>query len=256
MNVEDVKLILSESINQFKDKDPEKYSYKFLSLKSGVSPSFVERAAKNKLGEPLDIKKVMQLADYVCSINDRKILANYFVSGFFANNSLILKEALLKQFEEHKLQESEETIDKVLQEEEVFIAYALSASSLGTTEEKVRRVMGEAGVLGLRKLLDLGVVSFKDDKYSAVEGQAIYKYETIKRQLGILARLYKPSNVGKKRNYVHIMTEGLNEDGVSAWQEEHKKHQNQLRKIKNDFKGPIDVFSVGFMDVFLPDDNL
>jgi hypothetical protein len=223
-----------------------------MSRKTGLSPSYIERAAKGKLGGQLDPKKTMSLVGLVCGPEETRLIANILVSGFISDDNKILKQALLDQFSREQNIGNKE-IERALEEDEVFIAYALCANSDGATVDKIKMVLGDAGKIGLKKLERLDLVHEENGRYVASPGKSFNQFETIKKQLAILSRLYKPSNVGKEKNYVHIMTDGLNEEGLKGWQEEHKRHQEKLREIKNQCKGNIDVFSVGFMDTFLPD---
>jgi len=222
-----------------------------MARKAELSPSFIERAAKEKLGENLDAKKAMALAKLVCNPDERRLVAKVLINNFIAADNPILKQALLDQFSKER-EISNDEIERALEEDEVFITYILCAAENGATAAKIKTVLGDAGDIGLTKLESLGIVEKRQNSYFVIEGKSFSQFETIKKQIGILSRMYKPSNVGKGKNYVHIMSDTLNDEGIKAWQEEHKRHQQKLRELKNEFQGDIDVFSVGFMDTLLP----
>ena len=250
-NLIDVKDLLAKRINNFRDLNQEKYSYKYMARKAGLSPSFVERAAKGKLGESLDAKKTMSLANLICTPEESRLVAEVLVSSLMTADNCVLQQALVEQFSKER-ERSNDEIERALEEDEVFITYVLCSGRNGASIEKLKMVLGDAGNIGLKKLQELGIIECKDDRFYIKDGKSFKQFETIKKQLGILARMYKPSNVGKEKNYVHIMSDGLTQEGVIAWQAEHRKHQEKLRELKNKYQGEIDVFSVGFMDTFLP----
>ena len=251
MNSSEIKSLIALRIQEFKERDVDKYSYKFMARKTGLSPSYIERAAKGKLADHLDAKKTMSLAQLVCQPEESRQIADVLVNDFIDESNLFLKAALVDQVEKQRANSNDE-IGRALSEDEVFIAYALCSGPQGADNLKIRKVLGDAGIIGVKKLEKLNLVYEKDGRYFSKPGNSFNQFETIKKQLSILSRMYKPSNVGKEKNYVHIMTDGLNDEGIKKWQMEHRRHQSKLREIKNEFQGEIDVFSVGFMDTFLP----
>lgn len=221
-----------------------------MGLKTNLSASFIERAAKNKLGEKLDPSKVIALCSLVCEKSDNKKVANYFAKTILDKDNSILKDAIYAKFVVESNRSIPSELENFLQEEETYIPYALSANKDGTTIEEIRRVMGEIGVTGLNKLLDRGLITQKGHYFHAVKKEFSTSFETLKKQFPILARFYRPSNVGKERNYAHIITEGLSRQGVKEWQKAHREHQEKLKDIFKKYRGKHNVFSVAFMDTF------
>ena len=138
-------------------------------------------------------------------------------------------------------------MEKHLQEEDSYIPYALSAHQDGTTKEEVKQVLGEIGVAGLDRLVSKGLIVKKGDNYHAYQKEFSTGFETLKKQIPILGRLYKPSHVGKERNYAHIITEGLSREGIKEWQRAHREHLEKLKDIFQAYPGEHNTFSVAFM---------
>ena len=108
INIENIKEVLSTRIQEFRSLDREKYSYKFMSRKTGLSPSYIERAAKGKLGDQLDAKKTMSLVGLICGPEETRLIARILVNGFINDSNQILKQALLEQFSKERNIENKE----------------------------------------------------------------------------------------------------------------------------------------------------
>ena len=130
---EDIKCLLSNSIQLFRAKDRDKFSYNYISAKTSLSPSFVERAAKNKLGEKLDASKIMALSGLVCERQESRHIANYFAKNLLDKDNSILKDAIYAKFVIESNRSISTELEQALQEEETYIPYALAANKKGTT---------------------------------------------------------------------------------------------------------------------------
>ena len=250
LSASDIKLLLSESIQLYRARDKEKFSYNYIGNKTKLSPSFIERAAKNKLGEKLDPSKIISLSTLVCGPDDNKRVANYFALKILDKDNSILKDAIYAKFVVESNRNISSELEKYLQEEDTYIPYALSANENGTTLEEVRAVLGEIGIRGLDILLDKGLIKEKEGSYHAVKKDFSTSFETLKKQIPILGRLYKPSNVGKERNYAHITTEGFSREGLRKLQQAHREHLENIKIIIEENPGDINAFTVSFMDTF------
>ena len=246
----DVKKLLSQSIQLYRAKDKDKFSYNYIGTKTKLSPSYIERAAKNRLGEKLDPAKIISLSTLVCAKEDNKSIANYFAFQILNKDNSILKDAIYAKFVVESQRQIPSDLEKFLQEEDSYIPYALSAHQNGTTVEQVKQVLGEIGVAGLNRLVDKGLITKKGATYHASQKDFSTSFETLKKQIPILARLYKPSHVGKERNYAHIITEGLSREGIKKWQKAHREHLENLKEIFESNPGKYNSFSVAFMDTF------
>lgn len=254
LEVTAIKNTLAKGIHEFRSKDIEKYSYNFIGSKTGLSPSFIERASKNKLGEKLDASKILPLSELVCSYEDQKKIASHFAKQILSEDSSILKDAIYTKFVIQNNRAFSVDVEKFLEVEETYIPYLLSANQFGTTEKKVREVLGEIGVHGLKTLEQKGLIKKIEDTFYSLKKDFSNTFETLKKQIPILARLYRPSHVGKNRNYIHIITESLTPEGIKEWQIAHREHYERLNAIKDKYKGKNDAFSVAFMDTFSSED--
>lgn len=253
VNVENIKSTLQESIQQFRDLNPEKHSYAYIGMKTNNSTSFVERAAKNRLGIPLDPKKVLPLAKLVCYEPETRKVAKFFASSVI-DQSDILKDALYAKFVEDNETKLSEELETKLLEDENFLAYALSCAKNGTTESRVRNIGGNQAVNSLIDLTNRGYIQHINNNYRATKNIFSYSFKTMKKIVGDLIRFYKPDNVGKGRNFIHVVTYDLNKEGLLKLQEEHRRHYENILKIRNDYHGNITTFTCGFMDVFTNED--
>lgn len=254
MQIEQIKTVLADRLTSFRDQNPEKHSFAYISMRTEVNPKFVERAMKNQLGADIDSKKVLDLAKLVCDPKETQDIAEFF-AGRLLGESSILKDAIFaKLLRDSGLIDASEDIDEALKTENAYVVYCLCANSNGATENEIRSILGGTGIDALNTLLLKGIIHLKEGFYKTRSENYTYSFEHFQRVFQVLSRFYKPQNVGKERNYAHVVTSTLNRDGIKKWQAEHKRHHDALREIRDSHQGEIDVFSVGFMDTFTSED--
>jgi hypothetical protein len=252
VNSDHIKSTLQESIQHFRDINPDKHSYAYIGMKSNNSTSFVERAAKNKLGVPLDPKKVLPLANLVCDEPQTRQVAKFFADNL-VEQSDILKDALYAKFVQENDRYVSQELERLFQNKNDYIAYVLSSKELGVSEEEVLTIGGSSLVNSLKNLTNKGFIQKINNNYKSIKSSFSYSFVTMKRLINHLSEYYNPNNVGKERNYVHVVTTSLTKEGIKELQEEHRRHHNKIREIKMKHKGNISTFSVGFMDTFSED---
>lgn len=250
MNIDYIKSTLQESIQVFRDINPEKHSYAYIGMKSNNSTSFVERAAKNRLGVPLDPKKVLPLANLVCDKPRTREVAKFFADHLI-DQSDILKDAIYAKF----VQENDSLISDSLEEElsygDNYIAYSLCCTENGVTEDEIIEAAGGSVLEATKHLTKKGYITLNQNRYFAIKKNfSLKSFSNLKSVLPTLTNHYKPSNVGKERNYIHTVTSGLNREGVKKLQEAHRKHHEEVRNIMKEYEGDISVFSIGIADTF------
>lgn len=144
--------------------------------------------------------------------------------------------------------------EEALDDRDNFIAYILASRASGTTEAEVTHVIGAKGLGALKILVSKGILKEEGDVFRPINENEILvrSFESIKRHLKTYAEHYKVEHVGKKRNYVHSLTDGLNVDGVEKVQALHRKfHADLIEVMRNENNlGPIPMFSVAFCDTF------
>jgi hypothetical protein len=80
----------------------------------------------------------------------------------------------------------------------------------------------------------------------------VRSFESVKRHLKTYAEHCKVEHVGKTRNYVHSLTDGLSIEGVEKVQALHRNFHSDLKEVMRNENnlGPIPMFSVAFCDTF------
>ncbi|GAB4421607.1 MAG: hypothetical protein OHK0056_32500 [Bacteriovoracaceae bacterium] len=252
--IEQIKAVLADRLTSFRDQNPEKHSYAYISMRTEVNPKFVERAMKNQLGSDIDSKKVLDLAKLVCDPKETQDIAEFF-AGRLLGESSILKDAIFaKLIRENGLVDVSEEVEEILKTENGYVVYCLCVKSVGSSEEDIISILGKSGLDTAFNLVNKGILRREGDKFFARVNSFTYSFDYLPRVFQTLARFYKPSNVGKLRNYAHVLTCGLSRDGIKEWQAEHKRHHEALRNIRDNNRGNIDTFSVGYMDTFTSED--
>ena len=253
MQIEEIKSLLAERLSTYKAQDPDKFSYAYFANKSDTSNSYIERAIKNQLGDVLDSKKILAVAKMVCAPEETQEIAQYF-AGKLLEESSILKDAIYAKFIKENERFVSSEFEKIFLEDDSYITYCLCCNGKGASEAHISKVLGEKGLVALDKLRSRGLVLAEGENFKAIQTKFSYSFEYISKFISLLAKFYQPNNVGKKRNYAHVVTHNLSRNGVKLWQAEHRRHHDELRKIRDAHTGDIDVFSVGFMDTFTSED--
>ena len=154
--------------------------------------------------------------------------------------------------EEDKIMGDKE-LEEVLNDRDAFIAYLLADLPSGTNEVQLVEVLGNAGLLAIKKLKEKNIVIKKNGRYElSLKGTLIRSFESAKHHLSTYSRFYRVEHQGK--NYLHSLYEGLNEKGVEKIRMAHKEFHETLRKIYRDKnnQGNVPSFSVAFCDTLAP----
>ena len=151
-----------------------------------------------------------------------------------------------------------EELENLLSKKHLFITYALALSAHGVTEEEILYCLGHEGSKALEILIKRNFVIKRDDnKYKATEMDKgiVLSFEVLKKHIKILAEEYKPDNIAN--NYIYYKMETLNKKGMKELYEIHKETHRKVQKLmeKEEYKGNIPIFSVGFFDMFFLEDS-
>lgn len=145
-------------------------------------------------------------------------------------------------------------LEDLLDDRDNFIVYLLASRSSGTTEEEITHVLGFKGTSALKLLESKGVIINNETYYHlANENEVLVRsFESIKKHLKTYAEHYKVEHVGKERNYVHSLSEGLSIDGIKEVQALHRKFHSDMKDVMRNENnlGSIPMFSVAFCDTF------
>jgi len=245
-----VRNILMASIQNLREEDSLKYSYNFIAQHSDLSSSFVERCAKDKLAGQLDSQKILKLSKYICNSEEHKKIVEYFAELFLEENE-ILKDAIYEKFiaQENRLLPTE--LEQSLQKEDTYIPFILASGPDGISREEVKDLLGKKGMDGLDYLHARKYISLKDDKYFTESNEYSFNFKSTHEHFKILSNYYKRKNIGKLRNYIHVITAFLSPTGIKLWQEAKRTYHQTLREIYRNHTGKNLAFSCDMMDTVL-----
>ena len=144
-------------------------------------------------------------------------------------------------------------LERLLSKKSLFIAYALSLSAHGVTDEELSYCIGHEGEKALKILMEKGFIMKRKDgrhKATGADKGIILSFDILRKHLQILAANYKPDNVAN--NYIFYKLETLNKEGQAKIYEIHKETHMRIQEIMEDeaYKGDIPIFSGGFFDMF------
>ena len=160
----------------------------------------------------------------------------------------VLKVALT----EEKKEIASSELEALFENRDVFVVYMMASNSYGVTRAQILDVLGNAGIEALNILLKKELALEEEGRICLKQREAVVlrSFGSIKYHLDTYSKFYKTEHVGKKRNYAHSMTDGLNEEGIHALQNAHKAFHAEAQKILRDdkYKGLTPVFSVAYCD--------
>jgi hypothetical protein len=246
--------LLADKVRAYKVQNPEKHSYTYMAGRAGVSASFVERAYKKQLTS-FDPKRTVSLAKFVCTEEETKSVADYFADKFIQENSDILQDAIYEKFIKKNQSGIPAELNRLLVQENTAIIYNLSCLGAGVSEETAQKLFGVSGLEALESLSSKGFIKKEEDRFKGQYDNISASFEAVKAQLGFFSKLYKPQNVGKKKNYAFIITQKMSHDGIIEAQEAYREFHTRIRNIKDRNPGENDHFMVGFMDNFLTEEK-
>ena len=238
--------ILSRCLKEVRGRHPNLNDVQ-LATKLGIP-----RATFNRIKNEQKIPRLDNIIKLVMATGNMEMLAEAMAISSPEIGDKIKEIFLITSAEEGKIWADSE-LESLLNDRDVFVCYLLADVPSGTTEAQLLKVLGDTGPKAMRILLDQGLVIQKDDRYFLKsEGTLVRSFGSIKHHLNTYARFYKTEHVGKERNYVHSLTNGLNQEGIRKAREAHKAFHNELRKIYRDKnnQGDIPSFSVAFCDTF------
>jgi hypothetical protein len=254
VSIDELKDLLAKSVAAYRERNPEKFSYGHIAIKSGNSKSFVERVAKNQIGDSLDPEKILNLAKVVCTQEEVSVFANFFAKNLINQASDIYKDALYANFVESNQRESPPKLEETLRDEEMGIAYPIIAILDGLPKEEIVRKLQDVFGGSTRRIIEelkaLELVCENDEALTVVKSEYSTTFETLKKRLPHFMRLYKTSNVGKKRNFAFLMAKGTTPEGLIQCQDAYRKFREEIWEVLNKNPGHIPAFFIGLMDVF------
>ncbi|MBT3982269.1 MAG: hypothetical protein HOE90_13005 [Bacteriovoracaceae bacterium] len=153
---------------------------------------------------------------------------------------------------------TDQEFEDLLESRECFVAYLLADTEQGTDQLEVTSVLGAPGLESMKHLVLKGLIKETDGRFHVVDKKTIVRsFESVRHHLTTYAKHYKTEHIGKQRNYVHSVSDGMNKNGIKALQEAHRKFHKEVQQIirNTENRGDIPMFSVGFCDSFTPMEN-
>ena len=149
-----------------------------------------------------------------------------------------------------KFMEDDE-LEHLFKDRDVFLAYELASIKNGTDKERLLGVLGSPGVKAMNILVKKGIVYQEDGRYLVKKfGLLVRSYEQLKKQLKVYVEHYRPDLFGKKGNYLHAFSSGLNDEGLKAIRNIHCEFYKKLKQAyrNKEYRGTRLSFSGGFCD--------
>ena len=243
--------MLSKCISDLREKYPRFNDGQIADKISMSRPTF------NRLVKGQKTPRIDNVLKMVLGSGNQKILGDV-VSLFDEHLGNSLKTTLSVALREENKIFTHGELENLLDDRDVFVAYLLASNQGGTDSFQLTEALGNSSKSAINTLLKKGIVKEEKNRYIvANKGTLVRSFDSIKRHLTTYSRFYNPEHVGKERNYVHSLTEGLNIEGVKKVQAAHKKLHEQLQEIYRDpaNKGNLPSFSVAFCDTFTSINN-
>ncbi len=136
-----------------------------------------------------------------------------------------------------------------------YFVLVLSTYSRGTKREYVQKILGERGEKALSELLERGlIVSGADHRIRLAKGTDFAcSLDIYKHHIPTYLRFFSPQRFNQSRNNLHVVSEGVNLQGLRKINQLHREFYKNLTEIVLDKEnaGDIPMFSFGCMDTFL-----
>ena len=171
-----------------------------------------------------------------------------------------IQKYLLKIFAYTTEQKSKEWIivekdeDLDLYDRNTFLVLLLASCDTGITKEKIILLLGESSKFILEQLQLNNKIIEKEDKTIGIPGgnPLWFSPSLIKHHFGDLVSFYDLRHRGQDRNYVYLIVQGLNQEGLKKAVEIQEEYAKTMEKLVTDKKywGQNPFFAVACMDTF------
>lgn len=142
--------------------------------------------------------------------------------------------------------------NRLRKNKEIYIAYLLCMMTRGATPSVLKEVLGSNWENPIKILIENNIVVEIGSRYKLVLGtqSLTTSFEIIKKNAGFLLDFHSAKHVGKDRNYIFIVNNGLNKDGISKMQELYREFHQKLQSLISNpsYIGEIPAFAIGCMD--------
>ncbi len=238
---------LSQILNNYL-KDHPNITLNGLSKKCRVSEPTLRRIAKKQIKTLPNVSTVLDLLTLVSKMNDiKKIVALY--PGPVAT--------YLQRAYPHLDQQSPEynqALNDELKNPIKYLIFKLALNRTGVSEDKVRRIFGDLGLIELKSLYDKKWLTQKSDKeYVASIKNFSGSYADFVEQFQWTARFIKTDKVLTSALLNPLFVNGSESVSPEAYQEIIRIQKSALKKISQvishpDSMGPIPLFFLCALD--------
>lgn len=147
---------------------------------------------------------------------------------------------------------TDQEMEKILDEGDNLIIYVLALKENGTNADEICHVLGTKGIEAMNDMIDLGLLSNDSNivKTTSTNKIIMRSFDGLRKRIKTYSQFYRPSHAYRDRNYIHTLTEGMNEDGIKKMQTLHRNFHHEMVKIirSPENQGDIPMFSVAFCD--------
>lgn len=243
-----LKKSLRQIILQYKEKHPN-LSIRAIAKKSGVNRYFLSKLLDEKdETASLDLNQVLILAKYITARDSITEAINA------SDNSIkdILRKVFTVDYEENKKVIESNLYDKLdLYDKNVYFVLVLATYGLGTKRKYIAKILGEMGEKVLGELLEQRILVEDQGRIKLRLGTDFtYDFKVMARRIPDYLSFYRLERSGKKENYIHVISQGVNKKALHKIHKIHLTAHKQVAKIiaNKENLGDIPMFSFACMD--------
>jgi len=239
--------IFEKCLTDLKEKYPKLNDGQLAKLVGIPRATFNRMKNENRIPKLDNMIKVLIGSDNIDLISDAVELVE---SGLGKK----LKSALEISLNEKEVIAENERLENIFENRDVFVTYLLCNRKKGASIDEILNVLGDIGLESVNILIDKDIAFKMNDRiYLKRSGILVRSFKSTKYHLNTYSKYYQTENVGADKNYIHSLSEGLNEDGLKATHIAHKKFHEEIQRIYRDekYQGEIPAFSVAFCDSFI-----
>lgn len=245
-----VKASLKEAFLNYRSERPH-LSVRSISKLSGVNRYFLNKLLVNEDNQNpsnLDLNQVLLLSKFISEKNS--------LSEAINSSNREIRDTLSKIFNFDYLLKKEispKLTHVDLYDTNIYFVLVLASYVKGTKREFVKKILGYRGEQVLRKLLKCDIVTEKRGRIFLSEGNEFtLSVDVMKQRIPDYIKYHNFNRGLKQKNYLHVYSEGLNEEAVKKIFKVHEQADHEIQKIISDKEshGDVPFFSVAFMDRF------
>ena len=210
----------------------------------------IPRATFNRIKNEQKLPRLDNLIKVIVGSGNTEILSEA-ITLLDHGPGKTLGEVLSVALEEDNKVLADSDLESLLNNRDVFVSYLLADMPKGTDKIQLVEVLGNLGLEAIKVLIEKGIVVETNKRYLVKDqGILVRSFSSIKHHLNTYSKFYKTGHVGKGRNYVHSLSDGLNPSGIKKIQDAHRAFHEELKRIYRDEsnRGDIPSFSVAFCD--------